>query len=136
MSLGFAPVDDDGALAPLNLPQTVLVEADVRRALWGFGREGGYRPGSFYEHIVRAFLVADADNRDRLAQGFPVLAFWMDLLGTRADGMTVATKVLLASKPWNLHQEACVLRHPAYWTRASRESLWQAPADLPCGCEL
>ncbi|GHG15451.1 hypothetical protein ACFFSH_39875 [Streptomyces filamentosus] len=35
-----------------------------------YGR-GGYQAGSFTEQIIKAIDMADVDNRDKLAHGFP-----------------------------------------------------------------
>ena len=141
MSVAFDHGDDTEVLAPLNLPATVLVESDVRRALWAYGKDGGVHPGSFYEHIVRAFLCADPRRREHLAKGFPVLSFWMDVLDKRVDGESYAAKALRLigeQVAWQAHRAPCALRHPAYWTPLEVGALgriWAPPADLPCTCE-
>ncbi len=38
----------------------------------GYGGDVGLPPGSFYEHLIRAFFAADGNNLARLMTAFPV----------------------------------------------------------------
>jgi hypothetical protein len=43
----------------------------ARHVLWIFGREGGYRPGSFTQRLLELLAHADATNAAKLAHVFP-----------------------------------------------------------------
>ncbi|MGX1254107.1 hypothetical protein RKD48_006618 [Streptomyces ambofaciens] len=48
------------------------IPADVAaHVLWHYGRDGGYRPGSFTTQLLTTMAMADPANLDRLAAGFP-----------------------------------------------------------------
>ena len=48
------------------------IPADVAaHALWHYGRDGGYQPGSFTEQLLTTIGMADPSNLDKLAAGFP-----------------------------------------------------------------
>lgn len=46
--------------------------AVAHHLLWLMGDRRGFRPGSFTEHLIRAFEVADPANTSRLSLAFPV----------------------------------------------------------------
>lgn len=51
--------------------ETPTISAETaNHVLFHYGR-GGYQAGSFTEHLIKTIDMADPDNRDRIALGFP-----------------------------------------------------------------
>jgi hypothetical protein len=50
------------------------LETRERQVLYisGYGGGAGVKPGSFYEHLIRAFFAADRRNLMRLRTAFPI----------------------------------------------------------------
>lgn len=46
----------------------------VREVLFITGREGGIQPGSFGQHLIETFFLADSSNFAKLSMAFPEYA--------------------------------------------------------------
>jgi len=53
-----------------NTQQPVISPEVANHVLWLFDR-GGYEPGTFTQHLMRALCAADMANFHRLADAFP-----------------------------------------------------------------
>ncbi|MFP8944758.1 hypothetical protein ACLIYM_25445 [Streptomyces fenghuangensis] len=54
------------------LQHTTSIPAEVaRHVLWQFDTAGGHQPGTFTQHLMRAFCAADIVNFHRLSQTYP-----------------------------------------------------------------
>jgi len=50
---------------------TEITSEVARHVLWQFDANGGWQPGSFTQHLMRAFAVADLVNFHRLQAAYP-----------------------------------------------------------------
>lgn len=67
-------------------PGTEPRQQDAAHVLWHYG-EGGWEPGSFTKHLLRAFAAADPINFALLAVMFPHQARAMHLAKEHDDGI-------------------------------------------------
>lgn len=58
----------------MDTNSTTIPLETARHVLWVFGREGGYRPGSFTQRLIELLAHADNINLAKLAQAFPAEA--------------------------------------------------------------
>lgn len=63
--------------------------------LFHYGRPGGYQAGSFTEQLIKSIDMADEDNRDKLALGFP--AYVAAVVAIQYDPNGVAALQQIAS---------------------------------------
>lgn len=67
---------------------SITIPAETaRHVLWTFGREGGYRPGSFTQRLIELLAHADNVNMARLAQAFPAEAEAVRMAQYDEDGV-------------------------------------------------
>lgn len=71
----------------MSLNDTKIPAETARHVLWTFGREGGYRPGSFTQRLIELIAHADAANLARLAQAYPAEAEAVRMAQYDEDGV-------------------------------------------------
>jgi hypothetical protein len=79
----------------MDTDSPIIPAETARHVLWTFGREGGYRPGSFTQRLIELLAHADAANLTKLAQSFPAEAEAVRMAQYDEDGVarlyTIAT---------------------------------------------
>lgn len=68
---------------------------------WGTGSGGGYAPGDFYAHLLKAAGHADRAHLAQLHEAFPALGAGV-LLWTRVSGSPDLFATLIADEWWDL----------------------------------
>jgi len=66
---------------------TPITPDTARHVLWTFGREGGFRPGSFTQKLIELIASADQANTVRLGQAFPEVTKAVALAKYSEDGI-------------------------------------------------
>jgi hypothetical protein len=55
----------------MNTDGTYVTPEIARHVLWAFDAKGGWQPGSFTQHLIRAASAADITNKANLAIAYP-----------------------------------------------------------------
>jgi hypothetical protein len=55
----------------MDTDSTSITPEIARHVLWAFDAEGGWQPGSFTQHLMRAASAADIANKATLATAYP-----------------------------------------------------------------
>lgn len=71
----------------------------ARHVLWLFGREGGYRPGSFTQRLLELIAHADRTNAAKLAREYPAEAAAVSLAQHDEDGIAKLSRVATGEGP-------------------------------------
>lgn len=66
---------------------TSIPPAVASHVLYHFGH-GGYPAGSFTQTLLKAIAIADSNNLDRIAQGFPEYVAAVHAISYDPDGVT------------------------------------------------
>ena len=72
---------------PIQTSKFNITAEQAAHVLWHFD-EGGYQPGSFVQHLLRAFTSADLTNRHVLADTYPAYGVAVDAAANHPDGIT------------------------------------------------
>ncbi|MFH8627813.1 hypothetical protein ACH4A8_39000 [Streptomyces vietnamensis] len=66
---------------------TPITPDTARHVLWTFGRDGGFRPGSFTQKLIELIAMADQANTVRLGASFPEVTKAVALAKYSEDGI-------------------------------------------------
>ncbi|MFJ7963192.1 hypothetical protein [Streptomyces sp. NPDC096324] len=71
----------------MSTPNSIVPSETARHVLWMFGREGGYRPGSFTQRLLELLAHADNVNMAKLALSYPAEAEAVRMAQYDEDGV-------------------------------------------------
>lgn len=71
----------------MNADTAQITPETARHVIWTFGREGGYRPGTFTQKLLELLAYADEGNTAKLASAYPAEAAAVRLAKYSEDGV-------------------------------------------------
>ncbi|MFI5985106.1 hypothetical protein ACIBEA_30095 [Streptomyces sp. NPDC051555] len=71
----------------MSLETPSIPAETARHVIWTFGREGGYRPGTYTQKLLELLAYADEGNTAKLATVYPAEVAAVRLAKYDEDGM-------------------------------------------------
>ncbi|MEU5772633.1 hypothetical protein ABZ819_04925 [Streptomyces venezuelae] len=83
----------------MSTTSPTIPKETARHVLWMFDRQGGYRPGSCTEYLMRAIQSADVLHAAKLRQVFPELSAAIDLARYDDNGLAKLQAIATGQAP-------------------------------------
>ncbi|MEU6661209.1 hypothetical protein [Streptomyces sp. NPDC046821] len=82
----------------MSTTEPTITTDTARHVLWVFGRDGGFRPGTFTQKLLELLAYADEQNTSKIASAYPVEAAAVRLAKYDEAGITTLQAIAVGGE--------------------------------------